>query len=165
MAVPDPPSGVTDQKRKPAGRGFAKGGNGFGRTALQREAHYRLEARLLAQGLGVNEIAVKAGLSKAQVSKDIAYLRSVWKARNEADLAFERARQLAEVAHIKQEALEAWERSKQPTKVSRLIQRKGAPKCTLHAVGRGIQAPFGKARDAPSIHTGTISTSRNARAR
>jgi predicted transcriptional regulator len=83
------------------------------RTAAQREHDYTVAARLHLRGKEQIEIAEILGISQAQVSRDLKVIEGRWQEAARADIGELKARELARLESLRQELLDAWERSKE----------------------------------------------------
>lgn len=87
------------------------------RKKLELLRDRREVARLSLKGLSQDEIAIELGLSQATVSRDLKAVRDQWSQKALRDIEEAKAQILAELAEVRREAWEAWERSKRDIEV------------------------------------------------
>jgi hypothetical protein len=82
------------------------------RTKMQREADLVIMTSMWIRGKTQKEIAEKFGLTQGQISHDLKEVHVRVAALNSEVMAKKRAQRLTELAEIKREAWESWEKSK-----------------------------------------------------
>lgn len=83
------------------------------RSATQREADLAEVARRYLAGETQQMIAIALGISRSQVSYDLATLRRRWRESSMRDFEVARAAELAKVDNLERQYWESWHRSEQ----------------------------------------------------
>jgi len=78
-------------------------------------------SRLFLEGMTGRDIAQRVGISESQVSRDLKAISKVWQESALQDISEKKARDLAELQHIKAELWQAWKTSKQEKADPRFI--------------------------------------------
>lgn len=78
-------------------------------------------SRLFLEGVTGQEIAQHVGISESQVSRDLKAISKAWQESALQDISEKKARDLAELDHIKHELWQGWKTSKQEKADSRFI--------------------------------------------
>lgn len=78
-------------------------------------------SRLFLEGMTGREIAQHVNVSESQVSRDLKAISKAWRESALRDIDQKKARDLAEMDHIKRELWQAWNNSKQEKADPRFI--------------------------------------------
>jgi hypothetical protein len=84
------------------------------RTNPQREEQLRQIAGMYLEGLPQRDIADRFGLSQSQISRDLKEIQRRWATPDSQDVMALRAKELARLDHLEQQAWAAYNRSRQP---------------------------------------------------
>lgn len=82
------------------------------RTKEERDARLIRINRWYLQGVPIQTIAKREGLSKQQTSRDLLYLRGLWRAATVIDIDEHKSKELARLDVLEAEAWTAWQSSR-----------------------------------------------------
>ena len=88
------------------------------RTPFQREKDLEKTSELYLKGHSQYEIARVIGVSRTQITYDIADLQKRWLERSMMNIDERKAEELAKVDRLEAEYWKGWEDSRRPTKAS-----------------------------------------------
>jgi len=89
-----------------------------------------------------SQIAASYGLSRQQITADLATIRAAWLASAVRDFDAAKAEELAKVDEVERAAWDGWARSQQPKEVTHQEDRDGKRKASLRKEGQAGNPAF-----------------------